>query len=63
VTVMWIALAVFTIAYVAIASEKFPRHWVALLGGGILIYTRVLTPNEALSYISWETLGLLACSC
>jgi Na+/H+ antiporter NhaD/arsenite permease-like protein len=58
--VMWIALAVFTIAYIAIASEKFPRHWVALLGGGILIYARVLTPYEALSYISWETLGLLA---
>jgi Na+/H+ antiporter NhaD/arsenite permease-like protein len=57
---MWIALGVFTVAYIAIASEKFPRHWVALLGGGILIYARVLTPYEALSYISWETLGLLA---
>jgi Na+/H+ antiporter NhaD/arsenite permease-like protein len=57
---MWIALAVFIIAYVAIASEKFPRHWVSLLGGGILIFARVLSPVEALSYINWETLGLLA---
>jgi Na+/H+ antiporter NhaD/arsenite permease-like protein len=57
---MWIALAVFTISYIAIASEKFPRHWVSLLGGGILIFARVLTPAEALAYISWETLGLLA---
>jgi Na+/H+ antiporter NhaD/arsenite permease-like protein len=57
---MWIALSVFILAYAAIASEKFPRHWVSLLGGGILIFARVLTPAEALSYINWETLGLLA---
>ncbi len=57
---MWIALAVFVISYIAIASEKFPRHWVSLLGAGILIFARVLTPADALSYISWETLGLLS---
>jgi Na+/H+ antiporter NhaD/arsenite permease-like protein len=57
---MWIAITVFIISYIAIASEKFPRHWVALLGGGVLICTGVLTLDEALSYISWETLGLLS---
>ena len=57
---MWIALIVFVLAYIAIASEKFPRHWVALLGGGVLIFARVLSPSEALGYINWETLGLLA---
>ena len=57
---MFIALIVFTLAYVLIASEKFPRHWVAIIGGGLLIVFGVLTPLEALTYINWETLGLLA---
>lgn len=54
------ALIVFILAYIAIASEKFPRHWVALLGGGLLIVGGVMTLDEALNYISWDTLGLLA---
>jgi len=57
---MIFALTIFVLAYVAIASEKFPRHWVALLGGALLIFFGVLTPSEALTYISWETLGLVA---
>lgn len=54
-----LAIVVFLLAYIAIASEKFPRHWVALLGGSLLIVFGILTPEDALSYISWETLGLL----
>src|SRR5512145_1189995 len=57
---MFTALLIFTLAYVAIASEKFPRHWVALTGGGLLVVFGVLSPNEAMAYINWETLGLLA---
>jgi Na+/H+ antiporter NhaD/arsenite permease-like protein len=57
---MFVALLVFTVAYVAIASEKLPRHWVALAGGALLVLFGVLSPLEALAYISWETLGLLA---
>ncbi|MBN1303408.1 MAG: hypothetical protein JXA13_03160 [Anaerolineales bacterium] len=57
---MILAIVIFFIAYAAIASEKFPRHWVALLGGGMLIVFGVLTPFEALAMISWETLGLIA---
>ncbi|MEZ4672392.1 MAG: SLC13 family permease [Anaerolineae bacterium] len=57
---MVLALAIFAIAYVAIATEKFPRHWVALLGGAMLIVFGVLSPLEALTYINWETLGLLS---
>jgi Na+/H+ antiporter NhaD/arsenite permease-like protein len=54
------ALIIFAVAYIIIATEKFPRHWVALLGAGSLIVLGVLSPAEALSYINWETLGLLA---
>jgi Na+/H+ antiporter NhaD/arsenite permease-like protein len=57
---MFFALLIFVLAYIAIASEKFPRHWIALLGGALLIIFGVLSPSEAFSYISWETLGLLA---
>jgi Na+/H+ antiporter NhaD/arsenite permease-like protein len=57
---MFLTLFIFVLAYIMIASEKFPRHWVALLGGGLLIVFGVLSPYEAFSYINWETLGLLA---
>src|SRR5215211_2188062 len=57
---MFFALLIFVLAYIAIVSEKFPRHWIALLGGALLIIFGVLSPAEAFSYISWETLGLLA---
>src|SRR5215211_587035 len=57
---MFFALLIFVLAYIAIVSEKFPRHWIALLGGALLIIFGVLSPWEAFSYISWETLGLLA---
>jgi Na+/H+ antiporter NhaD/arsenite permease-like protein len=54
------AILIFIIAYIAIASEKFPRHWVSLLGGALLVSFGVMNIEEAFSYISWETLGLLA---
>ncbi len=57
---MFFALLIFVLAYIAIASEKFPRHWIALTGGGLLMVFGVLSPREAFSYINWETLGLLA---
>lgn len=57
---MFFTLFIFVLAYVMIASEKFPRHWVSLIGGGLLIVFGILSPMEAFSYINWETLGLLA---
>lgn len=57
---MFLAIGVFIVIYAAIASEQFPRHWVALLGGGVLVLFGVLNLNEALTYVSWETLGLLS---
>ncbi|NMB89397.1 MAG: hypothetical protein GYA17_13645 [Chloroflexi bacterium] len=57
---MWSAIIVFAIVYILIMTEKFPRHLVSLIGGGVLILIGVLTPAEAFHYINWETLGLLA---
>lgn len=56
---MLTAVLIFIIAYIAIASEKFPRHLVALIGGSALLLFGVLSPREAMGYINWETLGLL----
>ncbi len=57
---MLIAIAVFVVAYGLIATEKFPRHWVALAGGAALLILGILSPLEAFTYINWETIGLLA---
>jgi Na+/H+ antiporter NhaD/arsenite permease-like protein len=57
---MWIALIIFILVYIAIASEKFPRHWVAMLGGCLLMIFGVMTPKDVIQTINWETLGLLA---
>ena len=57
---MFFTLFIFVLAYVMIASEKFPRHWIALIGGGLLIVFGIMSPFEAFTYINWETLGLLA---
>lgn len=54
------AILIFFVAYIAIVSEKFPRHWVALLGGSLLVAFGVMSIEDALNYISWETIGLLA---
>jgi Na+/H+ antiporter NhaD/arsenite permease-like protein len=54
------SIVIFVIAYAVIISEKFPRHWVALIGGAALIITGVLTPLDAITYVNWETLGLLS---
>jgi Na+/H+ antiporter NhaD/arsenite permease-like protein len=57
---MWIALIIFVVVYVAVASEKFPRHWVALVGGCLLMVFGIMTPKDVVNAINWETLGLLA---
>ncbi|MCL4505779.1 MAG: SLC13 family permease [Chloroflexi bacterium] len=56
---MLVAVAIFLVAYVVIASEKFPRHYVALIGGALLIVFGILNPLEAFHYINWDTIGLL----
>lgn len=54
------SIIIFVVAYGFIISEKFPRHWVALIGGALLIISGALTPADAITYINWETLGLLS---
>ncbi len=56
---MVVALSVFVTCYIAIATERFPRQAIALLGAAALILVGVFPIQEALSFVHWETIGLL----
>jgi Na+/H+ antiporter NhaD/arsenite permease-like protein len=54
-----IALVTFFVAYGMLASEKINRTIVVGAGSLVLLITGVLTLTEAVSYVNWETIGLL----
>jgi Na+/H+ antiporter NhaD/arsenite permease-like protein len=56
---MVVALSVFVTCYIAIATERFPRQAIALLGATALVLIGVFPIQEALSFVHWETIGLL----
>ena len=58
-TVMIISLVIFILTYVIIATEKVNRTVVAFLGAILLIIFKVFTLEQAISYVSWDTIGLL----
>ncbi|MDZ7837001.1 MAG: SLC13 family permease [Actinomycetota bacterium] len=54
-----VAVIIFILTYIAIASEKVNRTVVAFLGALFLLLFNVFNINQAIDFISWETLGLL----
>ncbi len=56
---MIIAVGVFLVTYLVIASERFPRQAVAILGAVFLILIKTFSIQEALGFVDWETMGLL----
>jgi Na+/H+ antiporter NhaD/arsenite permease-like protein len=56
---MVLALIVFICAYVVIATERFPRQAVALLGAVVLVLLNVFPLQEAFTFVDWETIGVL----
>jgi Na+/H+ antiporter NhaD/arsenite permease-like protein len=54
-----IALVTFLVAYGMLASEKINRTIVVGAGSLVLLITGILTLTEAISYVNWETIGLL----
>lgn len=54
-----IAIIVFGLTYAAIISEKINRTVVAFLGCLALVAFKVFTVEEAVGYISWDTIGLI----
>lgn len=54
-----IAVIIFILTYVVIATEKVNRTVVAFAGTLLLILFGVFGINEAIGFINWETIGLL----
>jgi len=54
-----IAIIIFLLTYIMIATERVSRIVVAFAGALLLIITGVFDINEAVSFISWDTIGLL----
>jgi len=55
----FVALAIFAIAFVLIIFEPFEKSVIALMGGILMILTGVLTAQEAIAVIEFETILLL----
>jgi Na+/H+ antiporter NhaD/arsenite permease-like protein len=55
----WVATAIFAVAYVSIIAERINRSIIALLGAGLMIIAGVLTQEEAVRGIDFNTIALL----
>ena len=56
---MWVSTCILAITYAIIMSERVNRAVVALAGAGVMIIVGVLSQEEAIKGIDWNTLGLL----
>jgi Na+/H+ antiporter NhaD/arsenite permease-like protein len=55
----WVAIAIFCITYALIIAERINRSIIALLGAGLMIVTGVLTQEEAVGGVDFNTIALL----
>lgn len=56
---LWLSTVLLIISYVVLLSEKFNRTVVALLGGGLVIITGVVSQSQAIAAIDFNTIALL----
>src|SRR5437870_30349 len=56
---MWVSTCLLLVTYAVIITEKVNRSIVALLGAGLMIIVGVLTQDEAIRGIDFNTIGLL----
>lgn len=56
---LWLATSILVLTYAVIISERFNRAIVALLGAAMVIGTGVLTQEQAIHGIDFNTIGLL----
>jgi len=57
---MALAIGVFAVVLLAIASERVDRTKVALAGAVVVVLTQTIEQHDAIDAIDWNTLGLLA---
>ena len=55
----YIALGIFGLAFIFIVLERFDKSLTALLGALLMVIFRILTPEEAIEAIEFETILLL----
>jgi Na+/H+ antiporter NhaD/arsenite permease-like protein len=56
---IWVASVLLILTYVLIVTERLNRSIIALLGGGAMIASGVLTQEEAIAGIDFNTIALL----
>jgi Na+/H+ antiporter NhaD/arsenite permease-like protein len=56
---LWVSTIILAITYVLIMTERLNRSIIALLGGGLVIVLGVLTQDEAIRGIDFNTIALL----
>ena len=56
---IWVASVVLLLTYVLIITERLNRSIIALLGGGVMIVSGVLTQDQAIAGIDFNTIALL----
>jgi Na+/H+ antiporter NhaD/arsenite permease-like protein len=55
----WVAVFILLVVYAAIMMEKFNRAVLSLLGAGMMILCGVLTQEQAVAGVDFNTIGLL----
>jgi Na+/H+ antiporter NhaD/arsenite permease-like protein len=55
-----LAIAIFAVTLAAIASERFNRTKLALLGAIAVLLTQTIDQEQAIEAVDWNTIGLLA---
>ncbi|MFQ5518919.1 MAG: SLC13 family permease, partial [Mariprofundus sp.] len=55
----WVAVTILLIVYAVIMAEKFNRAVLALLGAGLMILCGVITQQQAVAGVDFNTIGLL----
>ena len=55
----WVAVSILLVVYGVIMAEKFNRAVLSLLGAGLMVLCGVLTQQQAIAGIDFNTIGLL----
>src|SRR5947207_5467251 len=55
----WVAIAVFALSYLLVIADRINRSIIALLGAGVMVVSGVLSQDEAIRGIDFNTIALL----
>src|SRR5205809_5403506 len=55
----WVAVIVFVLTYVLIVTDRINRSIIAMLGAGAMVVSGVLSQDEAIRGIDFNTIALL----